>query len=154
MQPTTKHACDGRRWVGRLLPLALSALTIGAACGAEPRQRGLRQLTDSYIFTITPDQSPPHAREDILYKVLVRDRDSRQPIEAGEGQIFANNRDGASTWDGLAKGPEIGTYYGKLNFVTSGDWAIAIRFRRDSAAKLERTAWMQDVLPERQSPTP
>ena len=154
MQPTTKHARDGRRRVGRLLPLALAALTIGAACGGQPKQRGLRQLTDSYLFTITPDQSPPHAREEILYKVLVRDRDSRQPIEAGEGQIFANNRDGASTWDGLAKGPEIGTYYGKLNFVTSGDWAIAIRFRRDSTSKLERTDWMQDVLPERQSSTP
>jgi hypothetical protein len=154
MHPTTKHARDRRRWVGRLLPLALATLTIGAACGGEPKKRALRQLTDSYLFTITPDQSPPHAREEILYKVLVRDRDSRQPIEAGEGQIFANNRDGASTWDGLAKGPEIGTYYGKLNFVTSGDWAIAIRFRRDSTAKLERTDWMQDVLPERQSPTP
>ena len=140
-------------WLIRLVPAMLAALTI-AACGGEPKQRALRQLTDSYLFTITPDQSPPHAREEILYKVLVRDRDSRQPIEAGEGQIFANNRDGASTWDGLAKGPEIGTYYGKLNFVTSGDWAIAIRFRRDSTAKLERTDWMQDVLPERQSSTP
>ncbi len=154
MQPTTKHPRAGRRWIARLVPLALTALAAGAACDGQPRQRGLRQLTDSYLFTITPDQSPPRAREDILYKVLVRDRDSRQPIEAGEGQIFANNRDGASTWDGLAKGPEIGTYYGKLNFVTSGDWAIAIRFRRDSAARLERTDWMQDVLPERESATP
>jgi hypothetical protein len=154
MQPTTMHARGGRRSFARFLPLVLAMLTIGAACGGEPRRRGLRQLTDSYLFTITPDQSPPHAREDVLYKVLVRDRDSRQPIEAGEGQIFANNRDGASTWDGLAKGPEIGTYYGKLNFVTSGEWAIAIRFRRDSTAKLERTDWMQDVLPERESATP
>ena len=89
-----------------------------------------------------------------MYKVLIRDRESRQPIEGGEGQIFANNRDGASTWDGLAKGPEIGTYYGKLNFVTAGDWAIAIRFRRDSTARLERTDWMQDVLAERQSAIP
>jgi len=38
--------------------------------------------------------------------------------------------------------------------VTSGDWAIAIRFRRDSTSKLERTDWMQDVLPERESPAP
>jgi hypothetical protein len=151
---TTKHTPSGGRWIARLIPLALAAVTVGAACGGEPKPRSLRQLTDSYLFTITPDQSPPHAREDIMYKVLIRDRDSREPIEAGEGQIFANNRDGASTWDGLSKGPEIGTYYGKLNFVTAGEWAIAIRFRRDSTAKLERIDWMQDVLAERESATP
>jgi hypothetical protein len=126
-----------------------------AACGSgESRPRSLRQLTDSYLFTITPDQSPPHAREAILYKVLVRDRESREPIEAGEGRIFANNREGASTWDGFVKGPEIGTYYGKLNFVTAGDWAIAIQFRRDSTSKLERTDWMQDVLAAREPAAP
>jgi hypothetical protein len=134
--------------------LLLAALALTGACGGETGPRPLRQMTESYLFTISPDQSPPRAREDILYKILVRDRESRQPIDAGEGQIFANNRDGASTWDGLTKGPELGTYYGRLNFVTSGEWAIAIRFRRDSTAKLERTDWMQDVLPERETPTP
>ena len=151
---TTKHPRGARRWIARAVPLTLAALTIGAACGGASKPRPLRQLTDSYLFTITPDQAPPHAREDNLDKILVRDRKSREPIQAGEGQIFANNRDGASTWDGLTKGPEIGTYYGKLNFVTAGDWAVAIRFRRDSTAKLERTDWMQDVLAERESPTP
>jgi hypothetical protein len=135
------------------IALLVAALAVAAACG-EPKPRALRQMSDSYLFTITPDQSPPHAREPIMYKILIRDRDSRQPIETGEGQIYASNREGAQTWDGLAKGPEIGTYYGRLNFVTSGDWAVAIRFRRDSTAKLERTEWMQDVLAERDSPTP
>ena len=134
--------------------LLVAALTLAAACGGETKPRSLRQMSDSYYFQITPDQSPPHAREAIMYKILVRDRESRQPIEAGEGQIYASNRDGAQTWDGLAKGPEIGTYYGKLNFVTAGDWAVAIRFRRDSTAKLEKTEWMQDVLAERESATP
>ncbi len=153
MKVTTTHAPRRRRSVAQVAGLLLLGVVTAAACGGEPKPRSLRQLTDSYLFTITPDQSPPHAREDIMYKILVRDRESRQPIEGGEGQIFANNRDGASTWDGLAKGPELGTYYGKLNFVTAGDWAIAIRFRRDSTAKLERTDWMQDVLAER-SPIP
>jgi hypothetical protein len=138
----------------RAARVVVGAMALAVACGGQPGPRPLRQMTESYLFTISPDQSPPHAREDILYKILVRDRESRQPIDAGEGQIFANNRDGASTWDGLTKGPELGTYYGKLNFVTSGDWAIAIRFRRDSTAKLERTDWMQDVLAERATSTP
>ena len=131
----------------------LVAVLAVAACGA-PRERQLRYMTESYYFTITANQMPPHAREEILYKVLVRDKDSRQPIDAGEGQIYASNRERAQTWDGLTKGPEIGTYYGKLSFVTSGDWAVAIRFRRDSASKLEKAEWMQDVLAERETPTP
>jgi hypothetical protein len=138
----------------RTAGLFLAVVALAAACDGEQGPRALRLQTDSYYFTITPDASPPHAREPILYKVLVREKESRQPIDAGEGQIYASNRERASTWDGLAKGPELGTYYGKLNFVTSGDWAIAIRFRRDSTAKLETTEWMQDVLPERQTPTP
>jgi hypothetical protein len=152
MRAMSKQLAATRRSAALVVATGM-LLAFGAACG-ESKPRGLRQLTDSYLFTITPDQSPPHAREDIMYKILIRDRDSRQPIENGEGQIFANNRDGASTWDGLVKGPELGTYYGKLNFVTSGEWAIAIRFRRDSTAKLERTDWMQDVRAERESPTP
>jgi hypothetical protein len=144
-----------RQWCAALGGGALlAAAALVVACGGEPQQRSLRQQSDSYYFTITPDQSPPHAREPILYKVLVRDRESRQPIDAGEGQIYASSREGASTWDGLSKGPEIGTYYGKLNFVTAGEWAVAIRFRRDSTARLEKTEWMQDVLAERQSPIP
>ena len=118
-----------------------------AACGpAEPRGPELRQISPSYMFTITANDLPPHAREGILYKIVIRDRESRQPIENGEGQLFASNRDGAQTWDGLRQGQEIGTYYAKLSFVTAGDWAVAIRFRRDSTQKLERIDWMQDVL--------
>jgi hypothetical protein len=134
--------------------LLLVAVALTVACGGAPRERSLRYMTESYYFTISADQMPPHARETILYKVLVRDKESRQPIDAGEGQIYASNRERAQTWDGLAKGPEIGTYYGKLNFVTAGDWAVAIRFRRDSSAKLEKAEWMQDVLAERETPTP
>jgi hypothetical protein len=143
-----------RRAVRSAAALTLAAAAVAACAPGESRPPSLRQLSDHYYFTITPDQAPPHAREPIVYKILVRDRESRQPIETGEGQIFANNRDGASTWDGLTKGPEIGTYYGKLNFVTSGDWAIAIRFRRDSTSKLERIDWMQDVLAAREAGTP
>ena len=124
-----------------------------AACGSrEPRQ--LRLISPNYSFTIISDQSPPHAREAILYKIVIRDRDSRQPIEAGEGQIYANNAEGAGTWDGFAKAAELGAYYGKLNFVTAGTWAIAIRFRRDSLHPLEKVEWMQDVLNERQAAVP
>jgi hypothetical protein len=145
---------DATTTVRRSARLLTAALALAAGCGGEAGPPRLRQISESYYFTISPDIVPPRARERILYKILIRDKESRQPIDAGEGQIYASNRDGAQTWDGLTKGPELGTYYGTLNFVTAGDWAIAIRFRRDSTARLEKVEWMQDVLPERQTPGP
>jgi hypothetical protein len=138
--------------MARAIVLALF-VTI-AACSREPRQRQLRMISQNYSFTIIPSQAPPHAREAILYKVVIRDRDSRQPIETGEGQIYASNEARSNTWDGFTKGAEVGTYYGKLNFVTAGLWAVAIRFRRDSLHPLEKIEWMQDVLNERQAAVP
>ena len=128
----------------------LLMLLAAAACGPrEPRPRELRLYSKSYHFTIVADPSPPRAREAVLYKVVIRDREGRQPIETGEGQVYASNAEHANTWDGFAKGAELGTYYGKLNYVTSGLWAVAIRFRRDSLHPLEKVEWMQDVYNER-----
>ena len=44
-------------------------------------------------------------------------------------------------------------YQAKLNFVVAGQWAVAIRFRRDSLHQMEKIEWMQDVLDERYSGT-
>ena len=133
---------------------AIALLLVAGCRPSECAAPTLCLITKSYHFAITPSVSPPFAREAILYKVVVRDRDSRQPIETGEGQIYASNVDRANTWDGFAKGAELGTYYGKLNYVTSGTWAVAIRFRRDSLSALETTEWMQDVLNERGATIP
>ena len=128
-----------------------------AACGGEPRRPVLRLPSKSYEFVIEPSDIPPHARETITYKVTIRDRKTQQPIDNGEGQIFADmgrGMDGPHTWDGFQNGPELGTYYAKLNFVMAGQWAMAIRFRRDSLHPLERVDWMQDVFNERPDSTP
>lgn len=136
--------------------VAIALLSVGvAAC--EPREAKpveFRQMSQAFYFTITSNPAPPHARESILYKITVRDRETRQPIETGVGRIYSSNVDEAKTWDVLQKGAEVGTYYGKLNFIASGDWAIAIEFRRDSTARLEKIEWMQDVLAEREQGTP
>ncbi len=149
-----------RAWAFGLFSAAVLA---AIACDNGPATPPpLRQMSTSYSFTITPDQAPPHAREDIHYSIQVLDRKTRQPIENGEGQLFAGkpieegapNGPQSKTWDGMAYGPEMGTYHAKLNFVVAGLWAVAIRFRRDTLHPLERTDWMQDVLNERPSPTP
>jgi len=142
--------------------LCLSTAVV-VSCDSGPyKPPALHQYTLSYDFTIQPDEAPPHAREDVHYSVQVFDRKTRQPIENGEGQLFAGipidkdipNGPQSKTWDAMAYGPEAGTYKAKLNFVITGTWAIAIRFRRDSLHPLERTDWMQDVINERPSSTP
>jgi hypothetical protein len=131
------------------------AAVVLLACGPRaPREQELRLISPSYSFSIVPSVSPPHAREAILYRIVVRDRETREPIETGEGQIYANNAERAGTWDGFMKAAEVGTYFGKLNFVTAGPWAVAIRFRRDSLHRLETVEWMQDVLNERGAAVP
>jgi hypothetical protein len=139
-------------------------LVVGlAACGGgDNSPPPLRQNSMSYAYVIKPDDSPPHARQDIHYVIQVVDTKTRQPIENGEGQLFAGKPIEESaptgpqskTWDALTYGPEVGTYHAKLNFVIAGTWAVALRFRRDSLHPLERIDWMQDVLDERTSKTP
>jgi hypothetical protein len=131
-----------------LLAGTLGLLVVGADCGP-PRRPEIRQGSKSYLFNITSDPIPPHAREDVIYTVTVRDRESGQPIETGEGRIFANTLEGARTYDGFTKAPAIGAYTAKLRFVAAGQWAIGIQFHSDSTKPLEKTEWMQDVLQER-----
>jgi hypothetical protein len=126
----------------------LGTLVLGASCDA-PRRPEIRQGSKSYIFNVTSDPIPPHAREDIIYTITVRDRESGQPIDNGEGRIFANTLEGARTYDGFRKAPAVGTYTARLRFVAAGQWAIGIQFHSDSTKPLEKTEWMQDVLQER-----
>ena len=140
-----------------LAGLVATIATLASCDSGPPRPPSLHQYTNSYDFTISPDQVPPHAREDVHYSIRILDRKTRQPIESGEGQLFAGipvdqdipNGPQSKTWDALVYGPEAGTYKAKLNFVIAGTWAVAIRFRRDSLHPLERTDWMQDVRNER-----
>lgn len=130
-----------------LLTAAGFAFLVG--CQSGPQDLSMRLWTEDMSFRVLPDPAPPHAREKILYKVVVRDSKTGQPIEGGEGQIFASSRDGKDIWDSLVPGQELGTYYGTLNFITAGEWAVAVRFRRDSTKRLERLDWMQEVFAER-----
>jgi hypothetical protein len=139
-------ARGARARLGVLLFAALAPLAASlAACGASQKNTDVRMWTDSLAFRISTDPLPPRARERILYKVVVRDKESGAPIEQGEGRIFAMNRDSTQVWDALEPGPELGTYYATLNFITAGEWAIGLQFRKDSTRAIERMDWMQDV---------
>lgn len=133
----------GRR--SGLLFAAAAAIVSASACNNPERALENRQWSDSFAFRITVDPMPPRAIEDARYKIVVQDKKTGEPIETGQGRIFATSRDGANTDDGLMKGKEVGTYYGRLFYPTTGDWAIGLQFRRDSTSKLERVDWTQSV---------
>ncbi len=117
-----------------------------SGCGGDTKRvQDNRQWSDNYAFRITVDPTPPRAIEDATYRIVVQDKKTGEPIETGDGRIFATSKDGANTDDGFAKEKEIGTYSARLFFPTSGDWAIAIQFRRDSTQRLEKVDWVQSV---------
>lgn len=132
----------------RILRAALIAFTavIGfAACGGSPRPLETRLWSDNYAFRVVTDPVPPRAIEDITFRIVVQDKKTGEPIEQGEGRIFGTSKDRANVNDGFAKGKEVGTYYAHVLFATTGDWAMALQFRRDSTSKLERVDWTQTV---------
>jgi hypothetical protein len=143
---------DGGRGIGdaargrRFLSICLLAF-VTATCSPNPKALELRLWSDSYAFTVTEDPMPPRALEQVVYRVVVQDKKTRQPIENGEGRIFATSPDRANTNDGFAKEKELGTYSARLFFPTVGDWAAAIQFRRDPKLPLERVDWIQTVHP-------
>jgi hypothetical protein len=129
--------------------LVIVLAVFAASCGGSPKAKELRLWSDSYAFRVTMDPMPPRALEPIVYRVVVQDKKTGQPIETGEGRIFATSADRANSNDGFKKEKELGTYSGRLFFATTGDWAAAIQFRRDKNPRmpLERVDWIQGVGP-------
>ncbi|MDQ6718479.1 MAG: hypothetical protein M3Z17_09060 [Gemmatimonadota bacterium] len=132
--------------------LLIAVAVVAAACGSNKRATETRGWSDHYAFRVIPEVVPPRALEPIHFRVVVQDKTTGQPIETGEGRMFATSKDGASTNDGFTKEKEVGTYSAKLFFPVTGDWAIALQFRRekDPHLPLERIDWIQAVV----DPTP
>jgi hypothetical protein len=137
--------------VNRLAALALLVVT-ASACGDNRKATETRGWSDHYAFRVIPDVIPPRALEPVRFRVIVQDKKTGQPIETGEGRIYAQSKDGAKTNDGFKKENEIGTYSGRLFFPVTGDWAIGLQFRRekDPHMPLESIDWIQAVV----EPTP
>ena len=124
-------------------------LVTAAACGPSGPQPQVRLYTDDYAIAISFEPAPPCALEQVQFKVVVRDTKTGEPIEGGEGRLFATNEDRKSVDNGLKPGKELGTYYTNLMFVNAGTWAVGFQFRRDTTQRLQRANdWMQQILSE------
>ncbi|GAC1411274.1 MAG: hypothetical protein PVSMB1_17440 [Gemmatimonadaceae bacterium] len=133
----------------RRVALVSVLVALVTSCGPNKKALELRLWSDSYAFRVTMDPMPPRALEPAVYRIVVQDKKTGQPIENGEGRVFATSADRANTRDGLKKEKELGTYSGRLFFATTGDWAAAIQFRvkRTSPLPLEKVDWIQTVRP-------
>ncbi len=133
----------------RRLALVSLLAALVTSCGPNKKALELRLWSDSYAFRVTMDPMPPRALEPAVYRIVVQDKKTGQPIENGEGRVFATSADRANTNDGLNKEKELGTYSGRLFFATTGDWAAAIQFRvkRSAPLPLEKVDWIQTVRP-------
>jgi hypothetical protein len=137
-----------KRHVARLLAVA-GAMVIAACQPGLPIGCIEKGTSGDMRLTLCADPPFPYARERIQYRAIVRDKDSGEPIESGEGQIYVTSPDGVTRYDALVPGEELGTYYGELNYLTAGTWGAAVRFRRDSTKALFEWHWQQDVRSSR-----
>ena len=117
---------------------AVVAMWAAAGCTNTPRKFEQRVWTDEFELRISSETTPPRAEEPTAYRVIVRDVKTKEPIVNGQGRIFATNSDGKTIWDGFKYGPEVGTYHATLMFLTAGEWAMNVQFRRDSTTALQR----------------
>jgi hypothetical protein len=117
------------------------------SCTPEKPNTDQRLWTNEYEFRIAADVVPPRALETTNYTITVRDKKTREPIVNGQGRIFATNADGKTIWDGFSYGPEVGTYHARLMFITAGEWAMNVQFRRDSTQLLVKPEndWRQMI---------
>ena len=141
----------------RLAALAAVVL-VAAVCGQQAESpKGMPGYTDKYMMRISSDPAPPRARQRNTFKIVVRDKETGVPIDGGEGLLYGSTnpkkKEGdhyidvpvMKVWDTFVAGAEPGTYYANVNFVVATDWAMGIRFRKDSTQKLEQVDWMQTV---------
>src|ERR1700682_3331055 len=128
--------------------LALSALLLGCSGPSHPAT-DMRVWTKDFELRVSSEPVPPIALEPTRYTVAVRDKKTHEPIVNGQGRIFGTNSDGKSIWDGFIYGPEVGTYHTRLMFLTAGEWAMNVQFRRDSTQALQKPEddWRQTGRP-------
>jgi hypothetical protein len=131
-------------------PFRIAAMVaLAASCGPPSHANTDQRLwTNDFEIRVTSDPLPPRAAEPTFYTIYVRDKNTREPIVNGQGRIFATSADRHNINQAFTYGPEVGTYHSRLKFITSGEWAMGIQFRRDSTQALQQTLdWRQLIRP-------
>jgi hypothetical protein len=126
------------------LSLALSAV-LALGCSQSPPRYEIRGFSEGFRISVSADSLPPHAQDDVHWRMRVQDSKTGQAIEGGQGRIWARNKDGHVTQSGFTQAPELGTYTATLSLVMAGQWAMGVQFRRDSLSPFAIIDWLQEV---------
>ena len=116
------------------------AVAVAACAPSGPRRVEIPANTANYLIRVSWEPSPARARERTMYRLVVRDKETREMIDGGEGLVFATSADGVNIHGVMQAAEQPGTYIAQLRFITSGDWAVSLQFRRDSTVPLQRPA--------------
>lgn len=131
---------------------ALLAIALMAACTPSGSgNAGMPASTKDFLIRVSWDPAPARARERTVYRIVVRDRETRELVDGGEGLVFATSADGVNIHGVMQPAEQEGTYTAQLRFINAGEWAVSLQFRRDSTQALQRPAfdWRQSVYAER-----
>lgn len=129
----------------------LVVLVLAACQPSGPKRIEIPANTTDFLIRVSWDPIPARARERTVYRIVVRDKETRELIDGGEGLVFATSADGANIHGVMQPAEQPGTYTAHLRFITSGEWAVSLQFRRDSTMRLQRPSadWRQTVYSER-----
>jgi hypothetical protein len=128
------------------------AVAAAACAPSGPRRIEIPANTADYLIRVSWEPTPARARERTMYRIVARDKASREMIDGGEGLVFATSADGVNIHGVMQAAEQPGIYTAQLRFITSGEWAVSLQFRRDSTVPLQRPGadWRQSVYAERQ----
>ena len=105
--------------------------------------REWRQGTAGYKFVIISPTVAPAVEDSVAYRLSVLNRSTGQPVEDGEGHLFA--RAGETVTANLMKAPQVGQYLATIRFPRAAEWSVTLRFRERTAKAFEETQWLQSV---------
>jgi hypothetical protein len=131
--------------------LLFVATLAGACAPSGPRRIEIPANTEDFLIRVSWEPSPARARERTVYRIVVRDKETREFVDGGEGLVFATSADRVNIHGVMQPGEQAGTYMASLRFINSGDWAVSLQFRRDSTRALQRPSadWRQTIYAER-----
>jgi hypothetical protein len=125
--------------------LLLAVCVISAACASDSPPGEINVRREGLRLRITAETLPPKAMDKVIFRVVVTDEKTGEPVHGGQGSVWGRNKDYHEISNGLAEAAALGTYETDLTFITAGVWHLGVLFRRDSTQPYASVNWTQEV---------
>jgi hypothetical protein len=125
--------------------LLLLASAFSVACASDRLPGEINVRREGLRLRISAETLPPKAMDKVIFRVVVTDEKTGEPIHGGQGTVWGRNKDYHEISNGLLEAAELGTYETNLTFITAGVWQLGVLFRRDSTHPYASVNWTQEV---------